>query len=91
MSFFFPVRGKCKAALRPPHWEDTEGRKLPGKVRKWAGRGLLGQVVEQTDLGRLVTSPPIPWLPIAVYFGFQRLFTFLFGTGPPEQANTIFV
>ena len=91
--FFFPGRGKCKVALRPPRdREATEERKHPGKVRKWAGRGLLGQVVEQTDLlRRLVTNPPIPWLSIAVYFGFQRLFTFLFGTEPPEHANTIFV
>lgn len=41
---FFPGRAKCKAAPRRPHREATEGRKPPGKVRKWAGRGLAGEV-----------------------------------------------
>lgn len=54
--------------------------------------GLVGEVAQTNTLHRgLVTSPPTALPPTAVYFGFHSLFTLLFGTEPPEHANTIFV
>lgn len=58
----------------PRHWE-SEGRKLPAKVRKWAGRGLGGEVVRtnrshQGDLRQVrlfLRFPPLYILDFTVY------------------------
>lgn len=69
-----------------------EAGDLPAEARNRARRGLVGEAAQTNKLHRgLVPSPPITLLSTAVYFEFHSLFTLLFGTEPPEHANTIFV
>lgn len=73
-----PAGGREREETCQPRWE-------------MGGRIPVGE--EQTNKLHQgpVRSPPIPLLSTAVYFGFRSLFTLLFGTEPPEHANTIFV